>query len=312
MNGPEEDDADLKLAIALSLESRSASTANSAIVISDSESDSDSGLDGKKSQASVQRNNKRKREDGDHDSSATELSDDEVQQPGNIRAGSTIASKPTSTQAPAATASVTAPKKIRQDAAVISGSSTANDSKASGEIDIANTNSGSGKTLGGIDRAALERERLARQSAREAANPSGSSSSFPTTSSSSNTTLSSQAITDNPTAERKARFATLASLAEKEGDSPNSSAAKGKERQIGEEGGGASSSNTSGSSSSRFGSLETLKKRDKDRKFWNGIVRPTASSRHSGYECFTFADVLGNVRYSLHILLLSLTYVAQS
>jgi len=296
-------DGDLERAIALSLQSSTSRDKDRAVIlISDSE-DEDGSKGNKASVIATSSNpNKRKREndDIDHDSSATELSDEEQGQP-NLRAGSSSTNTKKRALSPASLNGVST-KKIRQDTLSSSSVTAQADSGAPTTIDAATSSSST--TFAGIDRAALERERLARQAAREAANSSASSSaSLPTTSAStsSNTSIASQALAnDNPMAERKARFATLASLAEKHGDTPSSSSTtKGKERQ--RDDAAPTSTSNDYNNNSRYGTLEGSKKRenDRNRKFWKGIVRPTASSRHSGYECFSFADVLGNVSLPL-------------
>ena len=155
----------------------------------------------------------------------------------------------------------------------------ASDSVLQKKARIANTNgvnsvkevSVQAVSSGGNSRAEMERERLARQEARQAtgltnANPVATSS--------------------NPTTARLARIATLSSLAPKSGTIIESSSAIQ-----------TSSTNhtpyTTGKA--KFGSLATLDSASKDRKFWTGVLRPTASNRHSGYEWFTFKDVLGDV-----------------
>ena len=56
-----------------------------------------------------------------------------------------------------------------------------------------------------------------------------------------------------------------------------------------------SNASSKSSGTSKIGTLSSLAEKNKNTMYWNGIVRPTASKLHSGYECFTFADVVGNV-----------------
>lgn len=131
--------------------------------------------------------------------------------------------------------------------------------------------------LGGASRAEMEKERLARVAARQAAqqadgrDPSsvtgavaGPSNNKPTGSSSS------------------VRVATLSTIRASDETAPSLPQTQG-------------NANSKPPGASKFGTLSSIAEKNKNTMYWNGIVRPTASRLHSGYECFTFADVVGNV-----------------
>lgn len=109
--------------------------------------------------------------------------------------------------------------------------------------------------LGGISRAEMEKERLARAAARQAtAGPS----------------VSMQKV--QPTASTLTRIATISSLAAAKGDAPSTSSSH--------------SNPIAGPSSTNI---------KKERLYWDGAILPTASQAHSGYDCLSFADVIGDV-----------------
>ncbi|CAD6565006.1 MAG: hypothetical protein CYPHOPRED_005016 [Cyphobasidiales sp. Tagirdzhanova-0007] len=136
-------------------------------------------------------------------------------------------------------------------------------------IDVAKTANQS--SFGKYTRAEMERDRLARQAARQASISSFSSApSAPSGMLRGNPVASSS----NPTKDRLNRIATLASLA----PSPSKT----------------SSSLDSATVKTNSGPLFMPEHASQAMHFWNGIIRPTASYRHSGYECFTFKDVIGD------------------
>ena len=133
--------------------------------------------------------------------------------------------------------------------------------------------------LANESRVQLERERLARQAARAAATnaTAGTPQASSTTAGVARTSAAVSVNTSKP------RFATFSSL---------SKADEEEQSGVGQGGGSTATANGSGS---RFGSMSTLAKGTKEARYWDGLCRPTSSRVHSGYECFSFADVLGPV-----------------
>jgi len=153
--------------------------------------------------------------------------------------------------------------------------------------------------IGGIDRAELERQRLARVAARQAtqqadgkATSSVTGSTIPHQTSAS--VSSSHQKSSTSTSSGGSRVATLSSLNDgSESTAPSlapfspSNPAPATSH---------SSSSASDKGKSKFGTLSSLAVRGKQAKYWQGIVRPTSSRHHSGYECFSFKDMVGDVR----------------
>lgn len=123
----------------------------------------------------------------------------------------------------------------------------------------------------------MEKQRLARVAARQAqqqANDSSTGVGAPTSS-------RLPGISARPS---QGRVATLSMLTETDEQTPILPQTRGKEDSA---------------SVSKFGTLAGLTKRNESVRYWKGIVRPTSSSSHAGYECFTFKDVVGDVSIAL-------------
>ena len=142
------------------------------------------------------------------------------------------------------------------------------------KIDEAATTNGaavaSASSMPGIpSRAEMEKERLARQAARQAlSGDSGDASSR-------------RPVDVKPVATTLSRISTLSALAESRGD------------------GSVAPSSTSNSKSqgaiNGFASMAaTQEAAGKSRRFWDGKLLPTSSRHHSGYDCLTFKDVIGD------------------
>lgn len=151
--------------------------------------------------------------------------------------------------------------------------------------------------LAGLDRAAMERERLARMAAREKVN--GASTALAGDA----RTATKLPAASNPTSDRLARIATLSSLAESRGQT-RSSASQANSHASSSSSGPlyteASSSSSSSNGPPRFGSMATLpgnqaSEKLSKKRYKRGVLKPTASAHHTGYDCFRFQDIIGDV-----------------
>lgn len=142
------------------------------------------------------------------------------------------------------------------------------------KIDKASTTNGvavpSASSMSGIpSRAEMEKERLARQAARQAlSGDSGDASSR-------------RQIEVKPVATTLSRISTLSALAESRGDGVAAPAST-------------SISNTGGAINGFASMAARQEATGKARRFWEGKLLPTSSRHHSGYDCLTFKDVIGD------------------
>jgi hypothetical protein len=145
--------------------------------------------------------------------------------------------------------------------------------------------------LGGVDRAELERQRLARVAARQAAQQAdGKVTSSVTCSTLHHQASSSSSSSNKPSVSTSSgsRVATLSSLNSGSDSTTPTLPSTSTDSVV-------SGSRNSDKGKSRFGTLSSLAEKGKNAKYWQGIVRPTSSRHHSGYECFTFKDMIGDV-----------------
>lgn len=127
----------------------------------------------------------------------------------------------------------------------------------------------------------MEKERLARVAARQAAQQADGRDPSSVTGSLSSTVASGPTSKPANTS-NKNRVATLSSLNASDETAPSLPQTQ-------------SSTHGNFSGDTKIGTLSSLAAKGKNTMYWKGIVRPTSSRFHSGYECFNFADVVGNV-----------------
>lgn len=135
--------------------------------------------------------------------------------------------------------------------------------------------------LGGVSRAEMEKERLARVAARQAAQQADGRNLSSVTGIRSSTTPVVASASKSASTSTSSKVATLSSLASSDETTPSLPHTQSNGAKVAQ--------------TSRFGTLSGLAQKSKNTMYWDGIVRPTSSQFHSGYERFTFADVIGNV-----------------